>query len=311
MARPTLYRLNRVAKEVGVDKKTRKEISKASGKPASKPVSIIPKVGVSALDNEHITVTEESIKKAVSALKKRAEAERESRTLDLLEDPSRCYVHLQIFLHKVFPETHIKPLKIQLQYPIYRGKDICIFVKDPQKEWKKTLGDLKIREIQKVIGVEKLRKKYKEYKDRRLLVNSFDLFLSDQRVAPSLPTLLGKIFIEKKKMPISLTLGRGSMRDHIVSAINSTFYRVGIGKCSSVKVAVSSMSVDEVVANVQDCIEAIKRFHMTDATYKSKISGIYISWEGVDSLCLYSEELEAVEDIISTLSKTKEATAEE
>ncbi|ORM39532.1 Ribosomal L1 domain-containing protein 1 [Babesia sp. Xinjiang] len=305
MAKPSLYRLNRTAKEVSVDKKTKKEIAKSSGKPASKPVKVIPKVGASALDNEHITVSEGTVRKAVTALQARAKAERESRTLDLLDDPSRSYIFLQVFVHKVFTEAHVRPLQIKLKNPIYKGKEVCLFVKDPQKHWKKVIRELNIHEIQKVISVEKLKKKYKEYKDRRLLVNSFDLFLSDRAVAPSLPSLLGKIFMEKKKLPISLTLGRVGMKNRIEEAINSTFYRVSTGNCSAVKVAIASMTVEQIVENVLHAIDMIKNFHKTDKNFKSKISAIYLNWEGAASLCLYSEELEAVEDIIGTMSESK------
>ncbi|CDR94413.1 RIBOSOMAL PROTEIN L7AE FAMILY MEMBER protein, putative [Babesia bigemina] len=305
MAKPELYRLNRTAKAVSVDKKTRKEIAKDSGKPASKPIAVIPKVGVSALDNEKISVSVPTLEKAIDALQARAAAERESRTRNLLEDPSGSYVYLQVFLRKVFTETHVRPLQIKLGHPIYRGKDVCVFVKDPQKHWKKVLTELKVREVKKVIAVDKLRKKYREYKDRRLLVNSFDLFLSDKAVAPSLPSLLGKIFMEKKKLPISLTLNRDGMRDRIEEAIQSTFYRVSHGNCSGVKVALTSMTREEIVANVLQVIEAVKKFHMRDEKFKSKISGIYLSWEGSESLCLYSEELEAVEDIIGAAKEKK------
>ncbi|GFE54142.1 ribosomal protein L1p L10e family protein [Babesia ovis] len=305
MAKPTLYRLNRSAKEVTVDKKTRKEIAKNSGKPASQPVTVIPKVGASALDNEKITVSSATIKKAVTALQARAAAVRESRTLDLLEDPSSSYVYLQVFVHKIFTETHVRPLKIKLKHPIYKGKEVCVFVKDPQKHWKKVIGELKVREIQKVIAVDKLRKKYKQYKDRRLLANSFDLFLCDRAVAPSLPSLLGKIFMEKKKMPIPLTVNSEGAPDRFEDLINSTFYRVSSGNCHGVKVGLASMTKDQLVANIQQCIDAIKRFHMRNETYKSKISGIYLNWEGLESLCLYSEELEAVEDIIGATKASK------
>ncbi|GIX62899.1 ribosomal protein L1 [Babesia caballi] len=298
MAKPTLHRLNRTAKAVSVDKKTRKEIAKDSGKPAAKPIAVIPKVGASALDNEKIKISVPTLKKAIDALQARAAAERESRTKNLLEDPAGSYVFIQVYVHKVFTETHVRPLRIKLQHPIYRGKEVCIFVKDPQKHWKKVLGELKIREIKKVIGVDKLRKKYREYKDRRLLVNSFDLFLSDRAVAPSLPSLLGKVFMEKKKLPISLTLNREGKQEHIEQALDSTFYRVSRGNCSAVKVALTSMTRDQIVSNVLQVVDAIKRFHVRDDTYKSKISGIHLSWEGSESLCLYSEELEAVEDII-------------
>jgi len=53
--------------------------------------------------------------------------------------------------------------------------------------------------MNKVIGVTKLKKKYKPYEAKRQLCNSYDIFLSDDRVIPILPKLIGKSFYEKKK----------------------------------------------------------------------------------------------------------------
>lgn len=42
-----------------------------------------------------------------------------------------------------------------------------------------------------VVGLSKLRTKYESHEAKRQLCNSFDLFLADERVLPSLPKLLG------------------------------------------------------------------------------------------------------------------------
>lgn len=78
--------------------------------------------------------------------------------------------------------------------------EICLFVKDPQREYKDLIHSLGLDHvITKVIGISKLRKKYKEYEAKRLLCNSYDLFLADDRVLPLLPKLLGKTFFAKKR----------------------------------------------------------------------------------------------------------------
>jgi len=50
-----------------------------------------------------------------------------------------------------------------------------------------------------VIGISKLRKKYIPYEAKRNLCDSYDLFLTDERVLPLLTKALGKYFFEKKK----------------------------------------------------------------------------------------------------------------
>jgi ribosome biogenesis protein UTP30 len=48
--------------------------------------------------------------------------------------------------------------------------------------------------IAKVISIKKLKKEFKQYKDKRKLLQDYDLFLSDLRVYKMLPEALGKEF---------------------------------------------------------------------------------------------------------------------
>jgi len=53
---------------------------------------------------------------------------------------------------------------------------------------------LKIPCIAKVIGFDKLKRNFKQYKDKRILVKDYDAFLSDLRIYKMLPEVLGKEF---------------------------------------------------------------------------------------------------------------------
>lgn len=50
----------------------------------------------------------------------------------------------------------------------------------------------KVAGVAKVIGVSKLKGKYEPFEAKRQLCNSYDLFLADDRVVPSLPKLIGE-----------------------------------------------------------------------------------------------------------------------
>mmetsp|Transcript_15100 Transcript_15100/g.61818 ORF Transcript_15100/g.61818 Transcript_15100/m.61818 type:complete len:90 (+) Transcript_15100:523-792(+) len=50
-----------------------------------------------------------------------------------------------------------------------------------------------------VLGVSKLKARYKTFESKRQLCDSYDLFLADDRVLPLLPKLLGKQFFRSKK----------------------------------------------------------------------------------------------------------------
>ena len=44
---------------------------------------------------------------------------------------------------------------------------VCMFVKDPQRAFKDEIEDLEIPCIAKVIGVDKLKRNYRQFKDKR------------------------------------------------------------------------------------------------------------------------------------------------
>jgi ribosome biogenesis protein UTP30 len=90
-----------------------------------------------------------------------------------------------------------RPLKHTLVDP--RQANVCLISKDPQREYKDLLEQHKIKFISRVVGINKLKGKWKPFEARRLLLKENELFLADARVIPLLPGLLGKIFFEAKK----------------------------------------------------------------------------------------------------------------
>ena len=78
---------------------------------------------------------------------------------------------------------------------------VCIIVKDPARAFKDQIQKMKIPCIAKVIGFDKLKRNFRQYKDKRNLLKEYDAFLADIRVYKMLPELMGKEFYEKKKYP--------------------------------------------------------------------------------------------------------------
>ena len=91
-------------------------------------------------------------------------------------------------------KLHIDPVLLPLTHSLHHPqRTTCVFVKDPQRVYKDLLTGVT------VLGVSKLRKRYKTYQQKRMLAKQFDLFLADERVVPMLPPLLGKAFFESKR----------------------------------------------------------------------------------------------------------------
>jgi ribosome biogenesis protein UTP30 len=65
---------------------------------------------------------------------------------------------------------------------------------------------LKIPCIAKVIEYSKLKKEFRQFKDKKALLKTYDLFLADLRVYKMLPECLGKEFYAKKKYPCPIKL---------------------------------------------------------------------------------------------------------
>lgn len=80
-----------------------------------------------------------------------------------------------------------------------RTTSICLLVKDPQREYKDLLETNKIKFVSRVVGVTKLRGKFKPFEARRQLLGDHGMFLTDERIVPLLPKLLGKGWFDAKK----------------------------------------------------------------------------------------------------------------
>lgn len=117
---------------------------------------------------------------------------------------------------------------------------VCLIVKDPARDFKDEIENLNIPCIAKVIGYDKLKRNFRQYKDKRQLLKDYDAFLADLRVYKMLPELLGKEFYEKKKYPCPIKMhgfdSPKQLEKQLNSAAASTFFALGNGPNYSVRV---------------------------------------------------------------------------
>lgn len=122
-------------------------------------------------------------------------------------------------------------------------------MKDPQREYKDLLETHGIKFISRVIGIAKLKGKFKPYEARRMLLKDHALFLADDRVVPLLPGLLGSKWFDAKKcalitvitgfptnslhrQPIPVCLTRKDLKGELERAISSTYMHQNQGTCT-------------------------------------------------------------------------------
>ncbi|KAK9389321.1 ribosomal protein L1p/L10e family-domain-containing protein [Lipomyces mesembrius] len=214
--------------------KITKSAETASTKANDEPeVTTSPALAISS--ESSLPLSSEQTKKAITALikhieKKAAEeaaattgsnkAGSKKRKLNLLsddpsnpEDSEKQALYLVIGSKKYLSDKPVmKPQRITVPHPIYNldTTSICLITKDPQRMYKDILlGDenspVKDR-IARIVGISKLKTKFKTFEAKRQLRDDHDLFLADDRVVTMMPELLGKTFISVKKMPVPISV---------------------------------------------------------------------------------------------------------
>jgi ribosome biogenesis protein UTP30 len=84
-----------------------------------------------------------------------------------------------------------------------RKTAICLITKDPQREYKDLLETHKIKFFSRVVGITKLKGKFRPFEARRVLLKENGMFLADERVIHLLPGLLGVTFFKAKKCALT------------------------------------------------------------------------------------------------------------
>uniref|UniRef100_A0A060TBR1 ARAD1D29194p n=1 Tax=Blastobotrys adeninivorans TaxID=409370 RepID=A0A060TBR1_BLAAD len=182
----------------------------------------------------------------------------------LLDEEEANDIYVQINTKKFLSDKKsLKPKRVEIPHPIYSKEEtsVCLFSKDPQRSYKDVLQsensptkDL----ITRVVGVSKLKGKFKAYEARRQLYSSYDLFLADDNVVSVLPKLLGKAFYDRSvsKIPLAVRIRSGDSISaeralkEVNSILNSTMFTIPVGTTVSVKVGTSSHSAEQIQENV-------------------------------------------------------------
>ena len=185
-----------------------------------------------------------------------------------------------------------------LPHSIHTGNSstICLITADPQRLYKDAIdhpsfpADLRSR-VTRVIGLEKLKAKFKSFEPRRKLYAEHDVFLADSRIVTFLPKILGKIFYKggaKRPVPVELvnppekgadgkkikrppgqvrrstrgTDGKGSAPPETISrelrkALKSALVHLSPGVTTSIKVARADFSPLMCAENIEAVLEGM------------------------------------------------------
>ncbi|KAI8828625.1 ribosomal protein L1p/L10e family-domain-containing protein [Chytriomyces cf. hyalinus JEL632] len=263
------------------------------------------------------TVQKKQIEKAVKALfafdAKISAKPGANKAMDLLEDdaddleqdPKDRKLFWLMVSTKKMPETiKIKPVKIPIVNSFTsESAEVCLFTKDPQKDFKALLQEKGVS-VDKVIGVSKLKANYHSYEAKRKLCDSYDLFLSDDRIVSLLPPLIGKAFFAKKKHPVPVDLTAKDLAAEIESARAATYLHLNKGLCNAIKIGTTQQSVAQVVDNIYFSIDRI----VDKVPSKwSNVQSILLKLSDSVSLPLYNSLPEVDAEVEMTESKDEVA----
>ncbi|KAH9066135.1 ribosomal protein L1p/L10e family-domain-containing protein, partial [Lactarius deliciosus] len=181
-------------------------------------------------------------------------------------------IWLQISVKRVHAEAKLKPRRIPIKYPLVDPRDSA-------REYKDLLEHAGVKFVNRVVGIDKLKGKFKPFEARRALLRENALFLADDRVIPLLPRLLGKIFFTQKstRQPIPVSLSRKDLKGELERAISSTYMHQNRGTCTSVKIGTLSLSPAQVLANLQTALPAV-------------VAVVRGGWDNVQSLSIKSSK---------------------
>lgn len=146
---------------------------------------------------------------------------------------------------------------VELKTPIYTAENqsrVCLFVKDPARDFKDQIEDMDIPCVAKVIGFDKLRREFKQFKDKRQLLKDYDIFAADLRVYKMLPAVAGREFYRSKMFPVPVklhNLEKEALEEQLNGITACSVFMMGNGPNYSLRIGRTSMEAKEVAKNVE------------------------------------------------------------
>ncbi|GAA5998889.1 Utp30p [Rhodotorula paludigena] len=282
--------------------------------PLWKPASVPPRQQPALPPRADVPVPRAQCDKALAALLKHVEKVQQKRDDDDLLGEQDEKVFLVVGLRQAPKrETH-KPVRIPVPHPVMNPKTqpVTLFTKDPQREYKDLLAELKVGFVERVIGLDKLRTKHKTFEAKRQLLKEADLFLVDDRVMPEVGKCLGKMWRDAKKQPIPVALQRKDLKAELERAVASSYMNVTTGTSLSIKLGTTSLhSQSELLANLDAVLPYVAtRIPHAPASFRN-VQSLHLKTSTSVSLPIYnaplSERFDALEPSAADAQQRNEA----
>ncbi|CAL7936007.1 unnamed protein product [Xylocopa violacea] len=179
----------------------------------------------------------------------------------LFDDESQP-VFMQVTCIRV-PKTPRRCMRIPLPYTIVSPNDeVALFVGDLQrgrrKDYEPTVEHYEdllrkhgCTRIKSIIPMNQVKTEYDQYELKRKLVDSYDYFLVDGKIAGHLSHLLGKEFYKKRKLPTSIRMQSKDLKHEVEYALRKSIMQIhSSGDTHIIQVGHTSMRKEEIVENI-------------------------------------------------------------
>lgn len=214
---------------------------------------------------------------------------------DQQDDSTPIWLTLTTKTH-LSDKNRLKPSKIAVPHPLNTSttSTICLITADPQRTfkdivWAPTFPPALRSRITRVIGLSKLKIKFKQYEAQRKLFAEHDVFLADDRIINQLPKALGKVFYKTTtKRPIPVVLaeplpksegkriaraknvrealkagGPKQIAKEIEKAVHSAVVHPSPSTNTAVRVGYASWDAQNVADNVEAVVNGLIEKHVT------------------------------------------------
>ncbi|XP_034193427.1 ribosomal L1 domain-containing protein 1 [Osmia lignaria lignaria] len=188
--------------------------------------------------------------------------EEQLKNKNALFDGESNPIFMQVTCIKV-PKTPKRCMRILLPHSIISSNDeVALFVGDFEKGRKKDyeptieyyedlLRKHGCTSVKSIIPMNQVKTEYDQYELKRKLVNSYDYFLVDGKIAGHLSHLLGKEFYKKRKLPTSIRMQSKDLKHEIEYALKKTIMQIhSLGDTHIVQIGHTAMKIEEMLENI-------------------------------------------------------------
>lgn len=208
-----------------------------------------------------LNIQQNTVRSGIKAIFKAIEEHKNGKNL-FEEDEIPIFLHFSTIK---IAKTPARTLRIPLKHSLLKeSSEICLFVEDMRghmkKEFEKTIEHYEnllknndIANIKTIMTLYQLKTEYSEFELKRKLVELYDMFLMDGKISGYVVKKLGKIFMEKRKLPVPVRLDATSLKEHINFALRKTSTNLhSHGDNFAIQIAHSEMTEDEIYENFEE-----------------------------------------------------------